>query len=57
MLIPSSIEQDSLLSDLIKIKPEKEMSDQAVVELHQLYPFDLKNRWLSVIDVGRRFVD
>ena len=42
MLIPSSIEQDSLLSDLIKIKPEKEMSDQAVVELHQLYPFDLK---------------
>ena len=27
MLIPSSIEQDSLLSDLIKIKPEKEITD------------------------------
>ena len=59
MLIPSSIEQDSLLSDLIKIKPEKEMSDQAVVELHQLYPFDLKkiDGYLSLMSADGSWTD
>lgn len=41
MLIPSAAGTDSLLEDLIRIEPETEMSDQAVVELHQRYPFDL----------------
>lgn len=42
ILIPSYENPDSLLADLVKIKPETEMSDQAVVELHQRYPFDLR---------------
>lgn len=42
ILVPSADQPDSLLADLIKIAPETEMSDQAVVELHQRYPFDLK---------------
>ena len=33
--------KDSLRADLWQIPPEKEMSDQVVVELHQRYPFDL----------------
>ena len=32
--------QDSIRADFVKIPPEKQMSDQAVVELHQRYPFD-----------------
>ena len=41
MLISPANESDSLLADFIKIAPETEVSDQAVVELHQKYPFDL----------------
>lgn len=41
ILIPSVDRPDSLLADLIKIEPETEISDQAVSELHQKYPFDL----------------
>lgn len=40
--ISSKEKSDTLLADLIKIKPETEMSDQVVVELHQRYPFDLQ---------------
>ena len=59
MLIPSSVEKDSLLSDLIKIKPEKEMSDQTVVELHQLYPFNLKkiDGYLSLMKADGSWTD
>lgn len=42
MLVPSGEDPSGLLSILSSIQPEKEMSDQAVVELHQRYPFDLK---------------
>lgn len=42
MLIPDGKDPFGLLSVLSSIQPEEEMSDQAVVELHQRYPFDLK---------------
>ena len=42
MLVPSGEDSFGLLSILSSIQPEKEISDQAVVELHQRYPFDLK---------------
>lgn len=42
MLVPSGEDPSGLLRTLSSIPPEKEMSDQAVVELHQRYPFDLK---------------
>lgn len=42
MLVPSGKDPFGLLSILSSIEPEEEMSDQAVVELHQRYPFDLK---------------
>lgn len=42
MLIPSGKDPFGLLAVLSAIQPEKEMSDQAVVELHQRYPFDVK---------------
>ena len=47
------------VGDLIKIKPEKEMSDQAVVELHQLYPFDLKkiDGYLSLMSADGSWTD
>ncbi len=41
ILVPSVGKNDSLQTDFIQIKPETEMSDQIVVELHQRYPFDL----------------
>lgn len=51
ILIPLINSQDSLLADFMKIEPETEISDQAVVELHQRYPFDLKKieRYLSML--------
>ncbi len=50
--ISSKESTDTLLADLIRIKPETEMSDQVVVELHQRYPFDLAkiNSYLSKIN-------
>lgn len=42
MLVPSGTDTYGLLSILSSMTPEEEMSDQAVVELHQRYPFDLK---------------
>lgn len=50
--ISSKEKTDTLLADLIRIKPETEMSDQVVVELHQRYPFDLVkiNSYLSKIN-------
>lgn len=41
ILMLSAGKADSLQADFIRIKPETEMSDQMVVELHQRYPFDL----------------
>ena len=41
-LLPSGDEQEELVRYLQQISPETEMSDQVVMELHQLYPFDLK---------------
>lgn len=40
MLIPSDADPFQLKSILSSIPPEQEMSDQAVVELYQRYPFD-----------------
>lgn len=40
MLIPSDADPFQLKSVLSALSPEQEMSDQAVVELHQRYPFD-----------------
>ena len=40
MLIPSDADPFRLKSILSALPPEQEMSDQAVVELHQRYPFD-----------------
>ena len=34
-------ETDSLTAGLMAIKPETEMSDQVVIELHERYPFDV----------------
>lgn len=50
--ISSKESTDTLLADLIRIKPETEMSDQVVVELHQRYPFDIAkiNSYLSKIN-------
>lgn len=42
LLLPSGSEQEDLIRYLQQITPESEMSDQVVMELHQLYPFDLK---------------
>src|SRR5574344_1696922 len=42
ILLPTKDNQDSLKTDLIKFKPETEISDQVAEELHLLYPFDLK---------------
>lgn len=41
MLIAVQTATDSLQTAWIKTEPEKEISDQMVVELHQRYPFDL----------------
>lgn len=41
-LLPSGEEQEALIRYLQGISPETEISDQVVVELHQLYPFDLE---------------
>ena len=41
MLLPVVEAVDSLQVDWNRIEPEREMSDQVVVELHQRYPFDL----------------
>lgn len=50
--VASKEKTDTLLADLIKIKPETELSDQVVVELHQRYPFDLTkiNNYLARIN-------
>ena len=50
--ISSNEKNDTLLADLITIKPETELSDQVVVELHQRYPFDLVkiNNYLARIN-------
>lgn len=40
MLIPADSDPFQLKSILSSIPPEEEVSDQAVVELHQRYPFD-----------------
>lgn len=42
ILLLKSNGNDILREELNRIKPETEMSDQVVVELHQRYPFDLK---------------
>lgn len=42
ILLPHNTGKDSLISDLIKLEPEKEISDQMVEELHLFYPFDLQ---------------
>lgn len=42
MLIAVQTATDSLQTDWIQVEPEKEISDQMVVELHQRYPFDLE---------------
>ncbi len=42
ILIHSACEADSLTAGLMTIEPEKEMSDQVVIELHERYPFDLE---------------
>ncbi|MCD8182198.1 MAG: chondroitinase [Bacteroides sp.] len=42
LLIPSDADPFQLKSILVSIPPEQEISDQAVVELHQRYPFDLE---------------
>lgn len=51
ILISATNKNDTLLKDLIRIKPETEFSDQAVIELHERYPFDLKKitAYLSTI--------
>lgn len=43
---------DSLLTGLLSIPPESEMSDQIVVELHQRYPFDKEKikAWIDCFD-------
>ena len=40
ILIPTDSDPFHLKSILSSIEPEEEVSDQAVVELHQRYPFD-----------------
>lgn len=42
ILLSYTNENDTLLKDLIQIKPEIEVADQAVFELQQRYPFDLE---------------
>lgn len=59
ILTPSRSASDTLYADLIKIAPETEMSDQIVMELHQLYPFDMAkiNGYLGLLSSDGRFSD
>lgn len=58
-LLPSGGEQEDLVRYLQQITPESEMSDQVVMELHQLYPFDLKKiqRYLSSLKADGTWPD
>lgn len=59
MLIPSDSDPFQLKSILSFIPPEEEVSDQAVVELHQRYPFDLKKikLYISSLSVNGTWPD
>lgn len=59
LLIPSEKDSFGLKTVLSALQPEAEMSDQAVVELHQRYPFDLKKleRYLSTLGNDGRWPD
>ena len=59
ILLPTKDNQDSLKTDLIKFKPETEISDQVVEELHLLYPFDLKKieGYLSLLQTDGSWKD
>ena len=48
MLIPSDEDPFHLKSILISIPPEEEISDQAVVELHQRYPLSMDRMKLYI---------
>lgn len=50
---------DSLLADFVKIEPEKEFSDQVVIELHQRYPLDISKieRYLNSLGPDGKFTD
>ena len=59
MLIPSDADPFQLKSVLSSITPEQEMSDQAVVELHQRYPFDREKvkSYLASLSASGRWAD
>lgn len=59
MLIPSDVDPFQLKSVLSSITPEQEMSDQAVVELHQRYPFDREKvkSYLASLSASGRWAD
>lgn len=59
MLIPSDTDPFQLKSILSSLPPEQEMSDQAVVELHQRYPFDKQkiSHYLSSLSASGTWPD
>ncbi len=58
-LVPSDSDPYQLMKALTAIAPEQEMSDQAVVELHQRYPLDVKKleRYLSTLSAEGAWPD
>lgn len=58
-LVPSDIDPYQLTKVLTAIIPEQEMSDQAVVELHQRYPQDVKKleQYLSTLSADGAWPD
>ncbi len=59
ILVPKVSESDSLTAGLMEIAPEKEMSDQVVIELHERYPFDMGKveSYLSQLRADGSWVD
>ena len=56
---PSGQETSGLMKVLMSIVPEQEISDQAVVELHQRYPLDVQKleRYLSALQTDGKWPD
>ena len=59
MLIRRSGATDTLTAGLMAIKPETEMSDQMVIELHERYPFDVDKikSYLELMDADGSWRD
>jgi len=58
-LMTSDSETESLIQSLTTVTPEKEISDQAVSELHQRYPFNLEKmeEYLQTINADGSWKD